>query len=148
MFICKECGHIFEKGEEQTWIEPHGEHLSGCQICSGSYEEAEQCNICGSYFLAEKLHGYTSSRVCDNCLNERRNDYEMCKRISFGAAEKVELDSLLVSLFDVSEIEQILREHINSKWQTVDCSLFIERDVDWFCERLVGEVKKDENKKN
>lgn len=62
MYKCKECGHIFEEGEEKKWTEPHGEKLKGCPICFGAFEEAEQCKICGGYSL-EMEDGF-----CQECL--------------------------------------------------------------------------------
>ena len=55
MYRCNECGHLFEEGEQATWMEMHGftygngEEFSGCPICKGDYEEVEPCKICGSY---------------------------------------------------------------------------------------------------
>ena len=47
MYRCKECGNLFEYGEEQRWVEPHGETFSGCPICYGPYEVAMPCKMCG-----------------------------------------------------------------------------------------------------
>ena len=49
MYRCKECGNLFEEGEQKRWVEPHGEELSGCPVCSGVYECARPCKICGTY---------------------------------------------------------------------------------------------------
>ena len=47
-YRCDECGHIFEQGEEKITIQPHGEEMSGCPLCGGSYEELQECEICGA----------------------------------------------------------------------------------------------------
>ena len=71
MYICMECGHIFEDGEEKRWVESHGldsppyEHLSGCPICWGAYTYADICCDCGGAFLPEKLY---SGHYCEDCL--------------------------------------------------------------------------------
>lgn len=63
-FRCQECGHIFEEGEQRSWVEPHGERLSGCPLCFGNYVEAKKCNICGSYNCDEH------EDYCKNCKIE------------------------------------------------------------------------------
>ena len=63
MYRCKECGHLFEDGEEKKWIEPHGEMLRGCPICCGIYEIARPCKICGSYSSDD-------DEYCETCKNE------------------------------------------------------------------------------
>ena len=62
MLKCLDCGNLFENGEEKTWIESHGEKLSGCPVCCGAYEEAKACEICGSYYGMEDGEDY-----CNNC---------------------------------------------------------------------------------
>ncbi len=48
MYKCKNCGHIFEEGEQATWTEKHGfssgpfEEWDGCPICQGSFKEAKK----------------------------------------------------------------------------------------------------------
>ena len=49
---------------------------------------------------------------------------------------------------DVSDIEQILKEYIRDKWKDVDCSQFIDEDIQWFGEKIAEEVKNGENSKN
>lgn len=65
-YKCLECGHIFEEGEQSFWKEPHGERLSGCPICDGSYEECVSCNHCGADHLKEELY----DGWCVECLED------------------------------------------------------------------------------
>ena len=150
-YKCLECGHIFEEGEQAHWRENRGEfwgthcseEMSGCPLCHGDYEETTPCAICGSEHLEDELNG----GVCDECIDEYRNDFDTCYKTSFGETTEIKINSLLASLFDVSDIEHILKEYIRARWQDVDCSPFIDEDKSWFGERLAEEVKKNENGK-
>ena len=150
-YKCLDCGHIFEDGEEAHWSESRGEfwgvacseNMSGCPLCKGEYEETTPCAICGSEHLEDELSG----GVCDECIDEYRKDFDTCYEASIGETTEIQINSLLASLFDVSDIEQILKEYIRDRWQDVDCSPFIDEDKSWFGERIAEEVKKNENAK-
>lgn len=151
MYKCLFCGHIFEEGEQAYWKEDRGEYcgtscseeMSGCPLCHGDYEETVSCEICGSEHLEDELNG----GVCDECIDKYRKNFEVCYDVSSVETVNIEINALLASLFDVSDIEQILKEYIRDRWQDVDCSQFIDEDKSWFGERLVEEVKKNENGK-
>lgn len=136
---CNECGHIFDDCERAVWREAHGELFSGCPICRGSYEETKQCKICGGEFLEDELLG---GCVCEECVEERKRDFETCYAISEAAPkEEIKINALLASLVSVSKIEAVLY-HILKEKGDVDCSVFINQDKDWFAEKLIEEVKK------
>lgn len=149
-YKCLECGHIFDDGEQAVWEERHGldtppyEQRSGCPLCEGSYEETVRCDICGSEHLADELNG----GVCDECIDQCRKDFKVCYAVSFGETEEIKINALLASLFDVSDIEQILKEYILAKRKDVDCSQFIDNDISWFGEKLKREVKRMKTKKS
>ena len=72
MYICLDCGHVFD--EPDTWNEhhPYGEGYateawSGCPRCKGGYEEAVECNVCGEYFSKSDL----TDGICDRCYEEQ-----------------------------------------------------------------------------
>ena len=150
-YKCLKCGNIFEEGEQARWSESRGEYcgtpcsetMSGCPLCKGEYEETVQCAVCGSEHLEDELFG----GVCDECIDEYRKDFDSCYEISLGEKTEIKINSLLASLFDVSDIEQILKEYIQDKWQDVDCSTFIDEDKEWFGTKISKEVKKNENAK-
>ena len=142
-YICLDCGNIFEDGEIESWVEPHGETMYGCPMCRGNYEEAVACSVCGSEHLEEDLNG----GVCDDCINGYRRDFDFCYHISLCEEENISINALLISLFDKSDIEAILIEHIKNKMPDVDCSQFIDEDISWFGERLAEEVRKNEQAK-
>ena len=69
-YKCLECGHIFEDGEKkhlvehyEYWGQPCSETIYVCPICNGNYEEAETCEECGGYFLADELE----DGLCEKC---------------------------------------------------------------------------------
>lgn len=72
MYICLECGHHFEDGEEAIWEEQHGledspyEKMSGCPICRSAYVVAGRCKKCGHNFLEDDLY----LGLCRKCLEK------------------------------------------------------------------------------
>lgn len=140
-YKCLDCGHIFEYGEASYWTESHGEEMEGCPMCGGYYEETEQCEICGAEYLYSELNG----GVCDDCIDQYKNDFDTCYAVSLGEEESIKINALIASLFDPCDIEQILKEYIKSRMPDVDCSGFVDSDRSWFGERLAEEVKKNEN---
>lgn len=149
-YKCLECGNIFEEGEQARWIETIGEfcgssrsrEMIGCPLCRGVYEKTVPCAVCGSEKLEEELN----AGVCAECIDEKRKCFDFCHKISDGEKTEIKINSLLASLFDSSDIEQILKEYIHARWKDVDCSRFIDEDVSWFAEKMAEEVK-NENKK-
>ena len=72
MFVCTECGEVFE--EPINWEETHGldtppyEQWSGCPVCRGCYVEASKCDCCNEYITTDtyvKTEG--GERYCENC---------------------------------------------------------------------------------
>ena len=148
-YICLDCGHIFEEGEQAQWTESGGEFwgmpcsevMSGCPKCHGEYVETAKCEICGAEIHPDEV-------VCEMCIDERKHDFDMCYRVCGDEKDEIKLNALLVSLFDVADIETILYQYVKNNCPDIDCTPFIENDESWFADRLIEEVKKDENKKN
>ena len=75
MYRCRECGNLFEEGEQAVWEETHGldsppyEKFSGCPICKGDYEQVYQCKKCGDWHTEDELY----DGLCDKCLRESIN---------------------------------------------------------------------------
>jgi hypothetical protein len=142
-FKCLECGHIFEDGEQERWEETHGlnygpyEAFSGCPLCKGDYKETTPCKICGSEHLEEELHGC----VCEECVEPYRKDWKACFKIGEKEKTSININSFLADMFGVEEIEAILYEFLE-KTKEVDCSPFVDSDMEWFSERLLEEVSK------
>ena len=64
-----------------------------------------------------------------------------------GETEEVEINALVASILDPSDINQILVEYIRKNLPDADCSEFIDYDKEWFAERIleknISEVKKN-----
>jgi hypothetical protein len=116
--------------------------MIGCPLCRGAYEKTVPCAVCGSEKLEEELN----AGVCAECIDAKRKCFDFCHKISDGEKTEIKINSLLASLFDAYDIEQILKEYIHARWKDVDCSRFIDEDVSWFAEKMAEEVK-NENKK-
>ena len=145
-FKCLDCGHIFEEGEQAVWEEHHpygmgyaAEEFSGCPICNGEYEETKQCKICGGEFLEDELNG---GCVCDECVEEYSKDFDACYNIANQDKQEIKINGLLATIFDTSEIEQILFDSLNKDGEKIDCSEYIEQDKDWSADKLLDEVSK------
>lgn len=79
MYICGDCGKLFEEPKE--WSQNHGEpHLTerwcGCPDCGGGYEEAVYCPECEEHFDADDTtHGYC--KKCFKKVIEEKFDYDL-----------------------------------------------------------------------
>ena len=146
-YKCLSCGHIFEDGEQARWEEHHPcgmgyatESFDGCPICQGNFEETKQCKICGGDFLEDELLG---GCVCEECIEEHKRDLETCYAIAKTAEkEEIKINALLVSAFDITEIEEILYQQLETVGDNNDFSTFINEDKHWFAEKLAEEVSK------
>jgi hypothetical protein len=138
-YKCLDCGNIFEFGEELRYREPHGEITYCCPICRGDYAETVRCDKCGAEHLADELNG----GVCDECIDEYRKDFSACLKISRSEGEKetIKINTLIATLLDEGDIEQILIEHIKARMPDIDCSAYIDNDINWFTEKIIEEVK-------
>ena len=143
MYKCLECGNIFEDGEQSTWQEARGEFwgqpvsetMSGCPRCHGYYEETTPCVECGSEQLDDDLYG----GMCKECLDPYVNDFDTCLKLGEVQKESIEINSLLVTMFTTSEIEEILIRELKESGN-IDCSSFAYDDLEWFAENLRKEV--------
>ena len=75
MFICLDCGCIFE--EPTKYIDTHGldyppyEEYSGCPSCGGAYTEAPRCDGCGEY-ITDTYVEIGDERYCEDCFIIRK----------------------------------------------------------------------------
>lgn len=141
---CLSCGHIFDEVEAYKWEEPHGldnppyERIEGCPICRGAFEKTQKCKICGGEFLKKELFG---EGICNECIDNYRNDFESCYNLSKDQKENVEISILLITLLGEEKIEKILYHYLKCQ-DSVDCGKFIDEDREWFADKLAEEVKK------
>ena len=98
MFKCTDCGHIFEDGEQRTFVERHpygdttaDEYFSVCPVCGGEYEEAKSCECCGGAFLEDELIG---GYYCDECLKAAVDLESFLDFATSGTDKPTEVDTL------------------------------------------------------
>lgn len=145
MYKCLECGFVFD--EPETYRENVGEYCGapayqdykGCPECKcEDIEKLIACELCGEEFLEDEL----ISGVCEHCVYLHGNDYEICRRISFDETEEnVKINAFLAAALTEDEIDDILMSYIREHKPDIDCSGYIERDIEWFADKLKKEVK-------
>lgn len=85
---CKDCGLIFDEPKEYSEDRTPGgafeggsfiEYFTGCPYCSGAYEEAKECEICGNYFTDDELKDTTEmiNGGCGYCCSQCIEDNDM-----------------------------------------------------------------------
>ena len=75
MFICLDCGHIFDDDEVAVWQESRGEYwgvpcyetVSGCPCCNGDYVKTYKCDCCNEWITGDYIKTDDNQRVCENC---------------------------------------------------------------------------------
>lgn len=79
MFICKDCGLIFEHPKNicenltpgYTPAEPTmNRYYTGCPRCEGVYESAIECAHCNKFYEKENLEFYKGEYWCHECVEE------------------------------------------------------------------------------
>lgn len=147
MYKCLECGHVFDEEDVAEWEESRGEYwgspcyekMSGCPVCHGEYEEAKICLICGRLCNDSEIN----YGICDDCIDSYTFKFEKCYELSIGEYEEVKINSLVASILDNGDINQILVEYIRKNLPDIDCSNFINYDRSWFAEQISKEKNKN-----
>ena len=115
MYICLNCGEVFEepvtKSHREYFGECHGrvcwENVGDdyCPNCgdANNFEEAAECKVCGDYYAWDS----SESTICHACLEEHAT-LDVC--LEYGSEDKseIELNDFLVDMFTVEQIEEIL----------------------------------------
>lgn len=78
MFVCNDCGEVFEECKVIEEPRPYGmgfaiEYLSVCPCCGeGGIEEAKRCENCGEYGLADNMKHSEANELylCDICYGD------------------------------------------------------------------------------
>lgn len=138
MYKCLDCNCRFgnpakRQSVGEFWGMPFSEIDEGCPECGGQFDEIDFCNICGKEFYKfELLHG-----VCDDCINAVKHDFDECYKISeFDETTTVELNALLASLFDNSDVEAILRNYLRLSQSAIDCSEYVDNNREFIAKKL------------
>ena len=142
VYKCLECGHLFEDGEQATWIEPHGEEWSGCPLCKGDYEETKRCRACGNEsFLEEELIG----GICEECMHEYSEDFDFCIEVGRDCPTEVKINGAIAEIWSSDEINDYLIQAA-SQIKNLSFEKFVERDRSFFAQMIEDEVNKNEKK--
>ena len=133
---CEYCGLEFEDWE----IEKEEEYGIGWDVCprckSGDFFKIRECAICGEEHKVDELHG----GVCVDCINKYRKNFDVCYGTSRCETVTYNLSAIFATLLTDDEIDSILREHIKKHKPDIDCSVWIDGDLDSFGEKLIKEV--------
>jgi hypothetical protein len=76
MYICNDCGEVFEEFKEVCEAHPYGmgsayETWCVCPYCeSNDFDEAEECECCGEAFPKKSL----TDGLCEECYEENEDD--------------------------------------------------------------------------
>lgn len=141
MYICTDCGKVFEDWEVITEVEnPYGEEHCGLGVprtrfiridteclCGGEIVKAKECERCGE-FTAEYRD------LCFNCYDEYKT---LDTVLEIGAEWEctVPLNGFLLSAFTKEDIEQILIDTLkNSEKEKLDKAIdkYCEEDIEYF----------------
>ena len=129
MWICIECGAVFENPREY-YEHDTGYHGADCPHCgSDDIDGAERCAECDEWVNEE----YLVNGLCPACIEKYAEDYETVTAYGADRKEAVEINGFLAWAFTPAEIEEILeRELKNSGNAEKDAHTFATDDTDDF----------------
>lgn len=143
MYICRDCGKIYEDEEIETIDElPYGEVHCGLGApiwdnnrvilkdecdCGGEITKAKKCEKCNEWTTEDRS-------FCLDCLDTHKN-LETMLEIGADWEEKISLNGFLMSAFTKEDIEQILIDILkNTDKETLDKHIdkYCEEDIEYF----------------
>ena len=142
MFKCKDCGHLFEEGEQGVfrggngWDEPEYRE-EFCPVCKGEFEEAIICKCCDEWVFEEE----STIGICEDCIKKYSQDFDFCEKAFSEMKESVELNKVYTWLFSEEEIEAILKNHIKKGKFNADLSELVEQYAKEFAKKIKKEVR-------
>ena len=146
MFVCEDCGRIFDEEDVLYWKEDRGkygedtcfEEMCGCPSCKGAFFELKNCGICGAIIKESDWD------ICEECINKNKS-LEVAKQIGETKKEQVELNEFLTFCFEPKEIEYILYKYIDSLSQGDKQDLinqYCEDDISCYVEEVIKRARK------
>ena len=137
-YKCLKCGKTFNEPSETSELRGFVggdyayENMASCPHCGGDFEETKKCAVCGEEHTSDELHG----GVCSACIDDKRKDFPAIYNICVGETKAVEINELIATLLDEADINQILYDYIRRNMVGVDCSEYIDEDLDYIVEAL------------
>ena len=147
MFICKDCGSLFENPDHmeenvgEYCGQPAFQTIDICPNCHcDEIDEARMCEICGEWISEDDME----CDVCYDCMNEHKYDFDYCEKLCGDETEPVEINALYASLLTPRQINLILRRELKkaNTIQPLDCTEFIDTDRFWFAEKMIEKEAK------
>lgn len=104
MWICNDCGAVFENPREY-YEHDTGYHGMECPHCgSDDIDEAERCAECDEWVNENNL----VNGLCPACIERHASDYETVKAYGADRKEAVEINGFLAWVYSPEEIEEVL----------------------------------------
>lgn len=151
MYKCRNCGHIFDDGEQKTKRERHNDYytevINVCPICnSDNYEETIYCRHCGSECFKDEL---TSKGICKECIKafiaDNAKDEKVCYDVGQNDKVQAEVNSFIFDYFgSIENMERHLLEYITQiqEYYKHDFTKYLEEtDEDIISDMLLKERK-------
>ena len=78
LFVCLECGHLFEEDDVAVWEESRGEYwgtpcyeeVTGCPHCKGDYVKTYRCDCCEEWITDTYIKTDDDKRYCSHCYTK------------------------------------------------------------------------------
>lgn len=112
-FICEDCGRVLTEDEIESWIEPHGEELSGCPSCGGNVVEAEECSVCGKDYATTSLRAVINKRhriddlICEECRDNIIEEFSNILKEHYKDDELKDFKQEVINDYFVDEVTEI-----------------------------------------
>ena len=149
MFKCRNCGYIFDEGEQKTRYEKHNDYYTEpicvCPVCgSDNFDHCVYCRSCGAEHFKDELNSKGLCSECvENFINESKTDVLTCYEIGNKEKIQTEINSFIFDFFgDIESIEGHLLEYIKGvqEFGKKDFSEYLkETDEDLLSEMILGE---------
>lgn len=104
MFICTECGRIYE--ELRCSRESYGAVTPDECVCGGDIVEAKECEACGEYIPED-----ASMSVCKWCIEEEMTVATAIKMGRHGKSE-VKINGFFATVLTEQDIDEILEAFV------------------------------------
>ena len=130
MWICNDCGAVFENPREYYELDT-GYHGADCPHCgSDDIDEAKRCAECDEWVNENTI----VNGLCPACIVKHANDYETVKAYGADRKEAVEINGFLTWAYSPEEIEEVLYRDLRKTetLKTIYAKMFATDDTDDF----------------